>query len=365
MFIIYKQVLTILGTENIKEYLNNKEILEEYAKEYTNAINDYYKSYQAIPTHEEIKDNIKYYKNNVSCNINIIYKDKSIYLNECKINDKTTNLKYGERKEEIDENGLLKNEYYIDYKFMYVNETNDFSAKSKQDVDNIIYTILNSGVNSFSFECNYDTCIEYINTLMNDEHSLSHMNYFIHPYNTYKKIIIEHNNIDKVTLTIIKRYNEKEINYVNSIIDKIIDENIDETKSNTEKIRIIHDFIINNSRYATDEIRDNNPDVKYNTAYDILTTGYGLCMSYADFMSIALDKLNIKNYQIASETHVWNLVYLDGTWYHLDATWNDPVTSDGSNVLEYTYFLITDNKLKSLGIEEHDYDPNIALELAN
>ena len=43
------------------------------------------------------------------------------------------------------------NEYALDYDFSYVEKTDNFIAQNKQQVLDILYTILNSGVNNFYF----------------------------------------------------------------------------------------------------------------------------------------------------------------------------------------------------------------------
>ena len=44
--------------------------------------------------------------------------------------------------------------------------------------------------------------------------------------------------------------------------------------------------------------------------------------------------------------HAFNLVYIDGEWLLVDATYDDPVTSNGTQVLKHDYFLVgpTDSK---------------------
>ncbi|UKI58189.1 MAG: hypothetical protein L6V81_01725 [Clostridium sp.] len=36
-----------------------------------------------------------------------------------------------------------------------------------------------------------------------------------------------------------------------------------------------------------------------------------------------LDKLHIPNFKVTSSEHVWNVVYYNGKWTHIDATWDD------------------------------------------
>ena len=76
-------------------------------------------------------------------------------------------------------------------------------------------------------------------------------------------------------------------------------------------------------------------------------------------MNIYLNTLGIQNYKISSSNHVWNLVNLDGTWYHLDLTWDDPVASDGNQYLLHNFFLISTDELLNLDTVEHTFDKNI------
>ena len=122
--------------------------------------------------------------------------------------------------------------------------------------------------------------------------------------------------------------------------------------------KIIHDFIIDNAEY--DKLKYNNKNdatYKSNTAYGVLIQGYGTCNGYADAMAIFLDKLNIINYKISNDEHIWNLVYLDGKWYHLDLTWDDPISD--ININRDTYFLITTKTLEELNDGTHNFDKKI------
>ena len=47
----------------------------------------------------------------------------------------------------------------------------------------------------------------------------------------------------------------------------------------------------------------------------------------------------------ARDCHAWNLVQIDGAWYHVDATWDDP-TPDRAGYIRYNYFLKGDDYMR-------------------
>ena len=146
--------------------------------------------------------------------------------------------------------------------------------------------------------------------------------------------------------------------YVNYITEDIIKKIITERMTTQDKIKAIHDYIINNTEYDKLKSEDiNNDTYKSNTAYGVLIQGYGICSGYSDAMAIFLDKLNIKNYRISNESHIWNLVYVNGTWKHLDATWDDPISEFNNN--RETYFLISSTELANLKDDTHNFNSKI------
>ena len=82
-------------------------------------------------------------------------------------------------------------------------------------------------------------------------------------------------------------------------------------------------------------------------------------------MAIYLNTIGLQNYKINSDNHIWNLVNLDGTWYHLDLTWDDPVTVGipDLNLLEHSFFMISTKELLNYNTGEHVFDQNIYREL--
>ena len=248
---------------------------------------------------------------------------------------------------------LTYNEYYLGYDYSYVQNIDTETVKSYQEVLNMFYTILNSGDETYSFYCDYDKCIEDVRTLISGNETVSNINNFVHPFNSFSTINIDISTDGKITVKNKKAYSDIEISYVKEYINTFISSNIKEGMSNYDKIKLFHDHIVNNTKYD-----ENMTDDLY-TAYKLLTTGISICGGYSDIMSIYLNILGIQNYKITSENHVWNLVNLDGVWYHLDMTWDDPVATDGKQYLLHNFFLISSDELHRLDSVEHNYDVNI------
>lgn len=258
------------------------------------------------------------------------------------------------------------NKYYRDYNFNYVKNTKDFSPDNIQDLHDIYYTVINAGKDNFTFYCpsTYESCITDVKNLANDQTTLSHINNYVHPYNGFKHIETEYDSSGKVTIKIDKVYNENMITQIDSKIKKIEKELLDKSLSMSDQIKVFHDYIINNSVYDSDRSDNNVINYESDNAYGTLIEGHGLCGGYTDSMAIILNDLKIKNYKVSSEAHVWNGVYLNNEWLHLDLTWDDPVTPDGRNLLEYNYFLIKTAKLKTFNDNQHNFDYNIYKEVA-
>lgn len=266
----------------------------------------------------------------------------------------------------IDEHILKKeyiiakaNDYYLDNNYAYFqNYTDDVS--NKEELINYIYYVINTGSEYADGECTkeYTNCIKDLNEIANDEAKLSIMNNFVHPFNSFKTISFSYSDNGKFSLIIEHIYTKEEISTINYIVDNKLKEIITDNMTNEEKIKQVHDYIIDNTTYDTLKTNNINDDTyKSNTAYGVLVQGYGICSGYSDTISIFLNKLNIENYKISNNTHIWNLVYLNGVWSHLDATWDDPISKYNEN--RDTYFLISYDKLMILNDNTHSFDKTI------
>lgn len=254
------------------------------------------------------------------------------------------------------------NKYYRALSVSYVSDTENYVPKNKQDLLDIIYTVLNSGLTEFKFYCSdeYTECIDDVGEIIDDDTILTNLNNFVHPYNSYNKMYVTVNSLGEININIEHLYSEKDIEVIEEYVNKVIDEELNSSMTTEQKIKAIHDYIINNTKY--DSSRSKNTNSKNNISHKangLFTTGYAICSGYADTMAIFLNKLGVINYKISSEEHVWNYVYLDGKWLHLDLTWDDPVTNTGQDIITYDYFLIDGDTLASKKSDKHIYDKNV------
>lgn len=252
-----------------------------------------------------------------------------------------------------------ENEYFLNNNYNFVkNYTDDVS--NKQELINYIYYVINTGSEYADGECKkeYTDCINDLNKIADDEEMLSVINNYVHPYNSFKTISFTYNTKGEFSLSIEHVYSKEEISEINYVTNNKIKELINDNMTTKDKIKKIHDYIIDNTKYDTlknDNINDNT--YKSNTAYGVLIQGYGICSGYSDTMAIFLNALGIQNYKISNDTHIWNLVYVNGKWVHLDATWDDPISE--FNETRDTYFLITNEELEKLNDDTHSFDKNV------
>jgi transglutaminase/protease-like cytokinesis protein 3 len=244
---------------------------------------------------------------------------------------------------------IIANEYGKNVSSTYFKKVSDFNPQNRQDLLNIYYTVLSTDNDTFTFYCpkKYSTCIEDTKGIMSDSALLSHANNFTHPFNSYEKIKTSYTNAGKITISITRLYSDEKIKQINDKVNELYPTLVSNNKSTTENIRSIHDYIINHVSYDN-TYEQGNSIYQSNTAYGALFDGYAVCSGYTDLMSIFLYKMGISNYKVSNDKHIWNLVYLDGKWLHLDLTWDDPVLSNGKSTLTHDYFLVSTEKLTLL-----------------
>ena len=86
--------------------------------------------------------------------------------------------------------------------------------------------------------------------------------------------------------------------------------------------------------------------------YGALINQYAVCDGYTKAFKYILDDLGISCVEVCgiaenstgvTESHAWNDILIDGKWYAIDVTWDDPIIVGGNGTLtddlRYNYFL--------------------------
>lgn len=262
------------------------------------------------------------------------------------------------------------NLYSKNMNFRYVSISDELTPHSYQDILNIIYTSLDRRYSSITFYCPYEykECLDDIGEITNkaNDEELTIVGNLVNPYNNFTNISVYYDTSGKVNLSFSYLYDDDMVRDTESFINEVITNAVSSDMTTTEKLKAVHDYIVQYSEYDTKYEQElalyGKGLYQSNTAYGLFINKIAICSGYADTLALLFDKLGVENFKVASETHIWNVVKIDGKYYHIDATWDDP-TNNIFGTLSDKYFMITTEELHELDAESHNFDTNIYLEL--
>ncbi len=159
--------------------------------------------------------------------------------------------------------------------------------------------------------------------------------------------------IEKSQLGAVKKATEKKIDEALSWVDT-------DTMSDFEVAQALHDYLVRNCAYDTNGV--DTPVTPSRTAYGALVNGTCVCQGYSLAYKLLLSRAGVPAVFVASDSmsHSWNMVQIEGSWYHVDVTYDDPVyTSDSGErydggfdaEVSHDYFLRSDASMVEL---KHD-----------
>lgn len=137
-----------------------------------------------------------------------------------------------------------------------------------------------------------------------------------------------------------------------SVSDMLDGENI-ESMNDYDKEIFFHDYLTEYTEYDGEALEDAENTDAY-TVYGLFENKKCVCEGYARTMGLLLSISGIENYYVTGEAksslsdkmepHAWNIAKIDGKWYHVDVTWDDPV---GDQILDnyYNYLNVSDSVL--------------------
>lgn len=118
--------------------------------------------------------------------------------------------------------------------------------------------------------------------------------------------------------------------------------------SDYEKIKYVYEYLINTTDYDAES--PNNQNIQ-----SALLGHNSVCAGYSKAFQYILHRMGMFCTYITGKTtdgsdHGWNMVRIDGVYYHVDVTWGDPVfvnagAEETSSVMNYNYLCCTDEEI--------------------
>ncbi len=146
--------------------------------------------------------------------------------------------------------------------------------------------------------------------------------------------------------------------FVEQYVDGII-ANIDESMSNIEKALYVHDYLALNFAYDTTVHTDSENAIR--DIYNFFLQGEGVCQAYATSYKYIMEaKLGIPTEIVTSSAmgHAWNVIQVDGNWYHVDVTWDDPEPDHQGSAM-HEYFMLSDSAISAAKHHDWEYARNV------
>ncbi len=123
---------------------------------------------------------------------------------------------------------------------------------------------------------------------------------------------------------------------------------VDDSMTDLKKAIVLHDYLALNCAYdKASQVPDKSFTDESFTIYGVLVKHTAVSQGYALAYKYLLEQEGINCYMVTSSTmnYAWNLVELNGRYYHVDVTWDDPAWDRVGRVL-HSYMLCSDSDVK-------------------
>ncbi len=157
--------------------------------------------------------------------------------------------------------------------------------------------------------------------------------YYIDPTN----VLLQHQPGDKqyVHVTCTEHYSPERSRMVEQILRMRVDEILSMLHDQAEghpQIYKLYCYMLDHMRFDYDSLdhEDSLSDLEAHTIVGPLLNHYGVCAGYTKMFKLICDQLGIGCFYVRGEglgsqgwgPHSWNVVYLDGAFYHVDVTFD-------------------------------------------
>ena len=127
--------------------------------------------------------------------------------------------------------------------------------------------------------------------------------------------------------------------YVKAQVEKVVKENVRDGMTDVEKLRIIHDWVCNNTDYTEGSVQDR----QYHNDASLFMNDFTVCEGYARACNLLYHAAGLETCYVHNGEHAWNVVKAGGQYFHIDTTWDD----QGAPV--HDWFLKSDAEMQEAG----------------
>ncbi|MBE6617551.1 MAG: hypothetical protein E7627_06410 [Ruminococcaceae bacterium] len=141
-------------------------------------------------------------------------------------------------------------------------------------------------------------------------------------------------------------------------VDRILDGiRGNDSLTEAQKALLIHDRLVAHCEYDQERLVNNTLPTESYMAYGALVNRICVCEGYSEAYCYLLKLVGIESYLCSSSqlNHEWNIVKIDGEYYHVDVTWDDPVWDIAGRV-SHKNFLLSSSAFSACHKNETDFD---------
>ncbi len=149
-------------------------------------------------------------------------------------------------------------------------------------------------------------------------------------------------------------YTKEQVEEVKDLAEEHIFSRVKDSWTDMEKALFFHDYLCQFFQYDIRLFIEETQNDVARDIYQMFNNGMGVCQAYANTYEYLLQHEGIECKLVASDdsNHEWNIVKLNGEWYHVDVTQDDPLIAideysiaflDMAGSVSHEFFLLSDN----------------------
>lgn len=229
-----------------------------------------------------------------------------------------------------------------------VAEGKTIKVNTSEEMGKLLQEAVEKGIKTISFDYispkyKIEEIEKYINSL--DLTDAIYVNSY-----TYTYSMLSDNTVTKISFKFTTRVADEHRKEAEEVMNSWIKNNINSTDDEYTKVKKIHDFLVDSIDYEM----NSETTVNGHSVFDVtgaLLDRQAVCDGYSKSFNEIAKRVGLETKRVTGDawndsyngSHAWNIVKVNGKWYHVDTTWDDPVSKDGKRRKTYEYFLKSDD----------------------